>query len=88
VTAQRSTATSATAYLLAAISFPFALFLGVTIGGTLGGGWGDRLIGPAGAVIGLGVGLFSITMFVAGAAAVAGYLLGNLITKLLPSQRS
>ena len=88
LTAQRSTAISVTAYILTVISFPFALFLGLTIGGTLGGAWGDRLIGPAGAVIGLGVGMFGITMFVAGTAAVVGYLLGNLITKLLQPQRS
>ena len=85
--ARRSPATSITAYIFAVVSLPFALYLGVTVGGTLGGGWGDQLVGSAGTVIGLGIGLFGVTMLITGVAAVAGSLLGNLITKVLPSQR-
>ena len=75
------------AYIFGGVSFPFALFLGVTIGASVGGGWGDQLIGSSGVVVGVGLGLFIMTVVVVAPAAVAGFLLGRLITRFLLSHK-
>lgn len=66
-------------YLVAIVAFPFSLFVGFVAGGTLGGGWGDRLFGFPGAMIGIGLGIFSVTVLLAGAAAFIGFLIVSMM---------
>ena len=42
-------------------AYPFALFLGVVIGGTLGGGADEIGLGLPGVVVGIGFGIFVVT---------------------------
>lgn len=69
-------------------AYPFALFLGLVIGGTLGGGAGGIVsdaigLGSAGVVVGLGLGIFAVTAVVCFVTAFLGLLVGGLAGKLL-----
>src|SRR5882762_4305160 len=69
-------------------AYPFALFLGVVIGGTLGGGAGEIVseaigLGTAGLVVGIGLGVFVVTEVVCIGSAFLGFLVGGLTEKLL-----
>lgn len=61
--------------------YPFALFLGFIIGGNIGGAIGENLLGDLGIVIGIGFGIFLVTLFFSSIGAFVGYLLGSLIQK-------
>jgi len=69
-------------------AYPFALFLGFVIGGTLGGGAGEVVseaigLGTAGLVVGIGLGVFVVTEVVCIGSAFLGFLVGGLTEKLL-----
>src|SRR5882762_8119627 len=69
-------------------AYPFALFLGFVIGGTLGGGVGEIVseaigLGPAGLLVGIGLGIFVVTEVVCIGSAFLGFLVGGLTEKLL-----
>ena len=71
------------AYLGGLGSYPFALFLGFVAGGNFGGGLGEWLgLGDAGIVIGIGLGVFVVTVLVSVVAALAGFVLGGFTEKL------
>lgn len=63
--------------------YPFALFLGFVVGGNFGGGIGDNAFGDAGTVVGIGVGVFIVTIFACSVGALLGYLLGGLTQRLV-----
>ncbi len=65
------------AYLGGLVSAPYALFLGFVAGGNLGGGWGSVVLGKTGAILGIGLGLFVVTVIISLCAALAGFLLGS-----------
>lgn len=64
-------------------SYPFALFLGFVVGGSLGGGWGEVLLGTPGIVMGIGLGLFAVATLVSVVAALIGFVLGGFTEKLV-----
>jgi len=69
-------------------AYPFALFLGLVIGVTLGGGAGEIVseaigLGTAGVVVGIGLGIFVVTEVVCIGTAFLGFLVGGLTEKLL-----
>ena len=64
-------------------AYPFALFLGVVIGGTLGGGADEIGLGLAGVVVGIGFGIFVVTAVVCSGTALLGFLVGGLAEMLL-----
>lgn len=63
--------------------YPFALFLGFVVGGNFGGAIGDNALGDAGTVLGIGVGVFIVTIVVCSVGALLGYLLGGLTRRLV-----
>ena len=64
-------------------AYPFALFLGVVIGGTLGGGADEIGLGLPGVVVGIGFGIFVVTAVVCSGTALLGFLVGGLAEMLL-----
>ena len=69
-------------------AYPFALFLGLVIGGTFGGGVGEVVsqaigLGTAGLIVGIGLGVFVVTEVVCIGSAFLGFLVGGLTEKLL-----
>lgn len=72
------------AYLGGLSSFPFALFLGFVVGGNVGGGSGEWLdLGDAGIIVGIGSGVFVVTVLVCLIAIFVGFVLGGLSEKLV-----
>ena len=69
-------------YLAGIASYPFALFVGFVMGGSLGGGWGEVLLGKAGVTIGIGMGVFIATTVIAMIAVLVGFVLGGVTEKL------
>ncbi len=64
--------------------YPFALFLGFVGGGTIGGGLGDWLgLGNVGITIGIGLGVFLVTVALCCVGAFVGFLVGALTQKLI-----
>jgi MFS family permease len=79
ITAARVRACKIGAYGFAIGTSPFAFFLGMTVGGNLGGGWGNYLFGSAGTVIGLGLGIFAVATISCGLMASIGFILARLV---------
>lgn len=76
------------AYLGWLASYPFALFLGFVVGGSLGGGWGEVLLGKAGIVLGIGLGLFVVVTLISVIATLVGFVLGGFAEKLVKAARA
>jgi hypothetical protein len=64
-------------------AYPFALFLGFIVGGNFGGAVGEDSLGDAGTVLGIGVGVFFVTIIASSAGALLGFLLGGLAQRLI-----
>lgn len=68
--------------------YPFALFLGFVGGGAIGGGLGEKIFDPlglrtTGVIIGIGLGVFLVTVVLCCVGAFVGFLLGGLAQKLV-----
>lgn len=63
--------------------YPIALFLGFVIGGNFGGAMGDHILGAAGVVVGVGVGVFFVTTVICFVGIMLGLLLGGLTQRLI-----
>lgn len=75
------------------ISYPFALFLGFIVGGSLGGGVGEMIthplgLGSSGVVVGIGLGVFVVTTLVSAMAVLAGFVLGGFAEKIVKELRA
>jgi hypothetical protein len=67
--------------------YPFAVFLGFVGGGTIGGGLGETIfhwlgLENVGIIIGIGLGLFLVTVVLCCVGAFVGFLIGGLTQKL------
>ena len=63
-------------------SYPFALILGVSLGGVGGGTVGDLIWGEYGMAIGEGAGVFTVTIVICSCGVFLGCMLGTLAQKL------
>lgn len=63
--------------------YPFALFLGFIVGGNFGGAIGENVLGSAGTIVGIGIGVFIVTIIASSVFAVFGFLLGGLTQKFV-----
>lgn len=63
--------------------YPFALFLGFIVGGNFGGAIGENILGDAGTIVGIGIGVFIATIIASSVFAVFGFLLGGLTQKFV-----
>ncbi len=66
-----------------AVAAPFAMYIGVVFGGTVGGSWGWNLTDGTGTVIGIGLGLTVVggTILLIGAA--VGGMIGHVVDPLV-----
>jgi hypothetical protein len=78
------------AVLLGLASLPTVLFLGIVVGGNLGGGWvgGPLGAGRLGVLVGIGVGLFAVTFLVGLPCMLAGFLAGGFAEGLWRKART
>lgn len=80
-------------YAAGLLSYPFALFLGFIVGGSLGGGVGEMIthplgLGDSGVVVGIGLGVFVVTTLISVVAVLVGFVLGGLTEKVVKELRT
>lgn len=69
-------------YLGGYVLYPFALFVGFVVGGNFGGAIGSNALGEIGTVVGIGLGVFIVTMLICSVGVLLGFALGGLAEKL------
>jgi uncharacterized protein (DUF486 family) len=81
------------AYLTSVVSYPFALFLGFIVGGSLGGSVGEMIthplgLGSSGVVVGISLGVFVVTTLTGAVAVLVGFVLGGFTEKIVKELRT